>query len=40
MIYRLPLTAYRLPLTAYRLRLWLGVSGEMLERRWVLPVNH
>ncbi len=31
---------YGLRLTAYGLRLWLGVSGEMLERLWVLPVNH
>ena len=23
----------------YGLRLWLGVSGEMLERLWVLPVS-
>ena len=40
MICGLRLTAYGLRLTAYGLRLWLGASGEMLERLWVLPVSH
>ena len=38
MICGLRLTAYGLRLTAYGLRL--GVSGEMLERLWVLPVSY
>ena len=29
-----------LRLTAYGLRLRLGASGEMLERLWVLTLNH
>ena len=43
MICGLRLTAYGLRLTAYGLRLTalrLGVSGEMLERLWVLPVSY
>jgi len=38
MIYGLRLTAYGLRLTAYGF--CVGASGEMLERLWVLPVNH